>query len=157
MARGKTGALFAACFECGAAAAGAPPDLAAAARDHGEALGLLFQVQDDYLDLVGEKGRPLGSDLAEGKLSFPVVWALEHAPPAARARLEAIVRTPRSATTPDLVAEGLDLLTETGALAATAARLRAGAALLASSPPPPLAPLTPGLPERILAPVAHAL
>jgi geranylgeranyl pyrophosphate synthase len=40
---------------------------------------VFFQVQDDYLDLVGEKGRESrGSDLMEGKVSFPIAWAYEH-------------------------------------------------------------------------------
>lgn len=155
MARGKTGALFGVCFRAGAVAGGANREQADDAARQGEALGLLFQVQDDYLDLVGDKGRDLrGSDLAEGKLSFPVVWAYEHASQAAAAALRDIVCAPREATDAAMVARGLELLGDCGALDATAAWLREERDAGAQSP---IAALVPGLVDAILAPVAHAL
>ncbi|MGM0575616.1 MAG: polyprenyl synthetase family protein [Myxococcota bacterium] len=154
MARGKTGALFGACFRAGVVGGGGGRDQADAAARRGEALGLLFQAQDDYLDLVGEKGRGRpGSDLAEGKLSFPVVRALA-AGGAAAERLRDIVGAPREQTTGAMVDEGLDLLSSTGALEATAAWLRDARDRLESDP---LDALTPGLVGRFLAPVVHAL
>ncbi len=155
MARGKTGALFGVCFRAGAVAGGWSWEQADAAARQGEGMGLLFQVQDDYLDLVGDKGRDLrGSDLAEGKLSFPVVWAYEHAEPAAAAELRAIVSAPREATGAGMVARGLELLGDCGALEATAAWLREGRDAAGRGP---VAALVPGLVDAILAPVAHAL
>ncbi len=155
MARGKTGALIGLCFRAGAATALADEATTEALAAWGEELGLLFQIQDDYLDLVGDKGRDLrGSDLAEGKLSFPVVWALDHAPAAARERLEAILRRPRAETSAENVAEGLALLEGAGALEATAQRLRDMRDAAAAHP---LSHVVPGLAERFLAPVAHAL
>ncbi len=153
MAAGKTGALFAACFHAGAIAAGRGADEALDVAGYGERIGLLFQVQDDLLDLVGEKGRDRrGSDLAEGKLSFPVVWALEHAEQGPASRLRRIVEAPREATTDAMISEGLSLLESTGALATTAELLLETAAGLADGPVS-----LPGLVARILAPVAHAL
>ena len=153
MAAGKTGALFGACFHAGAVAAGRSPADAAVLAAFGERIGLLFQVQDDLLDLVGQKGRDRqGSDLAEGKLSYPVAWALAQAPSRAGADLRQIVDAPRDDTTDAMIAEGLALLDELGALAATGALLVTTAAELATAPV-----VLPGLVDRILAPVAHAL
>jgi len=79
MARRKTGALFGCALELGAIAAGHPKWGEAHGR-LGEELGLAFQVQDDTLALWGEErklGKPVGNDLARGKRSFPIVWALE--------------------------------------------------------------------------------
>lgn len=155
MARGKTGALFGACFRAGAVAGGWGREQADAAARQGEGLGLLFQVQDDYLDLVGDKGRELrGSDLAEGKLSFPVVWAFENAEPAVAAELRGVIAAPREATDAAMVARALDLLDGCGALDATAAWLREGRDEAGRGP---AAALVPGLVDAILAPVAHAL
>ena len=155
MARGKTAALFGGCMGAGAVVAHADEDTVAEAAAYGEELGLLFQVQDDFLDLVGDKGRDQqATDLAEGKLSFPVVWALENGSPAAAARLREIVEAPRSKTTPELIAEGLNLLEATGALKGTAAWLEtAGQAALDH----PMARIVPGFADRILAPVASVL
>ncbi|MEZ4268155.1 MAG: polyprenyl synthetase family protein [Myxococcota bacterium] len=155
MAGGKTGALFGACFRAGAVAGGWRGAEADAAARYGESLGLLFQVQDDYLDLVGDKGRDLrGSDLAEGKLSFPVVWAFENASPPLAAELRAVVSTPREGTDDAMVARGIALLEECGALDATATWLREA---LDDASRGPVAALVPGLAEQILAPVRHAL
>src|SRR6185503_16595061 len=75
MAARKTGALLGACLQAGAIAAGADPSVIDGCAAYGDDLGLLFQAQDDYLDIVGDKARrSRGSDLLEGKLSFPVVW-----------------------------------------------------------------------------------
>ena len=155
MARGKTGALFGACFYGGVLAATGDRDRADGAQRFGETLGLLFQVQDDYLDLVGDKGRGRrGSDLAEGKWSYPVAWVLSNGDPLDAASLHALVTTPREDTTDAMISDGLALLERTGAFAATATWLRETAASLEDGPE---AGLVPGLVTRVLAPVAHAL
>ena len=82
MARGKTGALLGAALELGAIAA-RRPCLARAHRGVGELLGVAFQVRDDWLGLWGEPsefGKEVGADLARGKRSFPIAWALERDP-----------------------------------------------------------------------------
>lgn len=79
MARGKTGSLLGCALELGAIAA-RQPDLASLHRATGEALGVAFQVRDDWLGLWGQpdaSGKAVGADLARGKRSFPIVWALE--------------------------------------------------------------------------------
>jgi geranylgeranyl pyrophosphate synthase len=155
MAVRKTGALFGACLQVGAIAAGAPPSVAASALEYGEALGLLFQVQDDYLDIVGDKGREArGSDLMEGKLSFPIVWAYTHAAPADADALRGVIRADRQSKTQSMVEDAIATLERTGALGATAEWLME-ARLDALHHP--FAHAVPGLAERMLVPVAHAL
>lgn len=76
----KTGELFALSCDLGAALAGASPTGRRATREYGMALGTAYQVYDDCLDLFGSEisvGKSLGSDLANGKLTLPVLIALE--------------------------------------------------------------------------------
>jgi geranylgeranyl pyrophosphate synthase len=155
MALRKTGALVGACLQTGAIAAGSNAATVASAGDYGEALGLLFQVQDDYLDLVGDKGREArGSDLMEGKLSFPVIWAYTHAAPADVHRLRRVIEAGRPEKTQTMVEDAIVTLDRTGALTATATWLRDARDAALDHP---FAPAVPGLVERMLAPVAHAL
>lgn len=79
-------------LELGALYAGAGGELVAALARCGRALGEAFQLQDDLLGTFGdsaEVGKPVASDLAEGKLTFLVHHALAAAPPADAARLAA--------------------------------------------------------------------
>lgn len=155
MAVRKTGALLGACLRAGALAAGANAATVASAGDYGETMGLLFQVQDDYLDLVGDKGREApGSDLMEGKLSFPVVWAYAHAPRADVETLRYVIGAERGKKTPAMIEDAIDTLERTGALKATAEWLVEARHAAHSHP---FARVVPGLVERMLAPVAHAL
>jgi geranylgeranyl pyrophosphate synthase len=74
----KTGALFRAACELGAATAGADGAARAALVEYGENLGLAFQVVDDLLDLVGNEqitGKAPGTDLKEGVFTAPVLLA----------------------------------------------------------------------------------
>ena len=155
MARGKTGALFGAAFRVGFAAGTQDAAVLDAADLQGQSLGWAFQVQDDLLDLVGDKGRERGAtDLAEGKLSFPAVWALEHASQEISGRLLAILRTPREATGDAMLDEGLKLLEGCGAIAATIRELDLARESYATSP---CAELMPDLMDVVLRPVAHVL
>jgi geranylgeranyl diphosphate synthase type I len=87
MIGGKTSALFGAACEIGALAAGADAARARAYAQLGLAYGLGFQIEDDLLGAWGEPGttgKPVGSDLARRKWTFPVVWALDGPPSPAR-------------------------------------------------------------------------
>lgn len=155
MARCKTGALFAACLRAGAEAAGADADLVASAARYGDDAGLMFQVQDDYLDLVGNKGRGRrGSDLMEGKLSFPIVWALERVSSAATSPIRELLARPRAERTWEDVDVALSVLRGVGALDATAAWLETARLSLERHP---LAATLPGWIDECLVPVSHAL
>ncbi|KIT16643.1 Octaprenyl-diphosphate synthase [Jannaschia aquimarina] len=78
--RGKTAALFEAAAEVGGVLAGAPEDQVRALAEFGDALGISFQMVDDWLDYGGAGdgiGKNLGDDFREGKLTLPVIRALE--------------------------------------------------------------------------------
>jgi geranylgeranyl diphosphate synthase type I len=65
----------------GAIIGGATSDQIKALDIYGRKIGLAFQIQDDYIDLTGDEsiGKPVGSDLVEGKKTLMVVFALEKA------------------------------------------------------------------------------
>ena len=79
--RGKTAALFSAATQVGAVIAGRPVAEEEALFAYGDALGIAFQMVDDLLDYGGTAaiGKNLGDDLREGKLTLPVIRALDHA------------------------------------------------------------------------------
>ncbi len=79
MIDGKTAALLSACTESGAILGGASKHVQRGYREFGRLLGAAFQVQDDILGIWGSEsatGKSAASDLAEGKLSLPVVYGL---------------------------------------------------------------------------------
>ena len=76
----KTGELFALSCEMGAYLSGASPTERASLRAFGMALGTAYQIYDDCLDLFGTElvaGKSLGTDLAGGKPTFPILAALK--------------------------------------------------------------------------------
>jgi len=77
----KTGSLMAAACELGGVAGGGTHDQLAALRAYGVALGTAFQIQDDLLDLSGDPtvlGKQIGSDIAMGQPTLPVLYALRN-------------------------------------------------------------------------------
>ena len=74
----KTAALFEACCEIGAMSANATDEELEKARLFGQNLGIIFQIRDDIFDYYDstESGKPTGNDMAEGKLTLPVLYAL---------------------------------------------------------------------------------
>jgi geranylgeranyl diphosphate synthase, type I len=154
VARYKTGAFFAACLRAGAAAAGAADDVVENLAAYGEELGVLFQLQDDVLDLMGNKGREHpGADLLEGKLSYPVAWMYELGA-AVCGPLRDVLERPRAERTWLLVAEAVAALRRTGAIADAVQRIVRMKSVLEKSP---LAWVVPGLVQRILSPISHVL
>ncbi|HLT58243.1 MAG TPA: polyprenyl synthetase family protein [Limnochordales bacterium] len=88
----KTALFFAACCQSGALLHGATPDQARALAEYGRNIGMAFQVVDDLLDVSGEAavvGKPVGSDLAAGVLTLPVIYLLQQ--DGMRERVEAIL------------------------------------------------------------------
>lgn len=76
--RKKTAALFAACTHSAALSAGMGVPHADAARLLGEYIGVCFQIKDDIFDYFDSEkiGKPTGNDMMEGKLTLPVLYAL---------------------------------------------------------------------------------
>ena len=113
--RGKTGALFALPVEGAALVAGLSAAEAAALGEAFVELGVLFQLQDDVLDLYGDKGRGApGADLKEGKVSALVVAHLERVPED-RAWLLNLLRAPRDLTPQREVEEAIRRFRASGA------------------------------------------
>ena len=79
--RAKTAKLFEAAGRLGAILAGASPRQEQALADYGMHLGTAFQLVDDILDYSGDlaqTGKNLGDDLAEGKTTLPMIYAMRH-------------------------------------------------------------------------------
>src|SRR5690606_33031179 len=80
--RRKTADLFACCSEIGGMLGAAEPAHRTALRNYGFDLGLAFQIVDDVLDYTADEqvlGKPLASDLRDGKVTLPVILLLERA------------------------------------------------------------------------------
>jgi octaprenyl-diphosphate synthase len=87
----KTGELFALSCDLGAYLNHAPEPRRLALRNYGLALGTAYQIYDDCLDLFGTEenaGKSLGTDLAQGKVTLPLLIVLERADTAAREKLK---------------------------------------------------------------------
>lgn len=76
----KTAALFEACAGIGALSSGATEDEVEAAKQFGQNLGIIFQIRDDIFDYYdsAEIGKPTGNDMVEGKLTLPVIYAVNN-------------------------------------------------------------------------------
>ncbi len=133
-AYGKTGALFALPVFGSLLLSGVPSETAAeVSRVFGE-LGVLFQMQDDVLDVFGDKGRKLpASDLYEGKVSALVVADLEHQTNADTGLLE-LLAAARSDTSSDDVARTVERFATGGALTSVLAEITARAERAVSHP-----------------------
>ncbi|GAB6035763.1 polyprenyl synthetase family protein [Fundidesulfovibrio butyratiphilus] len=76
----KTGALLTAVCQCGAQLAGASQADVSQAVTYGQAVGAAFQIVDDVLDLVGDEktlGKPVGSDVEQGKTTYPSLMGVD--------------------------------------------------------------------------------
>ena len=80
--RQKTAALFESCSAVGALSVGATPEQVEQAKKFGQNIGIIFQIRDDIFDYYDTKeiGKPTGNDMAEGKLTLPVIYALNKYP-----------------------------------------------------------------------------
>ena len=76
----KTAALFEACAGIGALSSGASEEDVMAAKQFGQNLGIIFQIRDDIFDYYDSKeiGKPTGNDMAEGKLTLPVIHTVNN-------------------------------------------------------------------------------
>jgi len=93
--RMKTGELFALACELGGSLAGGDPDETQALREYGMALGTAYQVYDDCLDLFGSEadaGKSLGTDIAGGKATLPVILLCEQAGPDIHTQLNQMIQ-----------------------------------------------------------------
>jgi len=113
----KTGCLARMASKLGAVAAGADEKIIEKMGALGESIGVLFQIQDDVLNLVGErfqKGKGVGEDITEGKRTLIVIHALQKANEKDRKRLLNILK----AHTKDdkLIREAIDIMQKYGSI-----------------------------------------
>ena len=97
----KTGVLFEAAARMAAVVAGASKEVEDKMAEYALCLGRAFQIIDDVLDYTGSKdniGKNLGTDLREGKMTMPLIYALRHCPE----EDAKIIRTAVSSNDPDL-------------------------------------------------------
>ncbi|HUL51457.1 MAG TPA: polyprenyl synthetase family protein [Candidatus Nitrosotalea sp.] len=102
----KTAELFALSCTLGAGLCGASPVERGALRSYGLALGTAYQIYDDCLDVFGSEaaaGKSLGTDLANGKLTLPVLVALERGTVADRRRLKELIGHGQGGNVPAVV------------------------------------------------------
>jgi len=119
----KTACLFSVCMRLGAILGGATPEQEEAAGTYGRNLGMAFQIVDDVLDLTASEsvlGKPVASDLREGKVTMAVIYALERCTPAERTKIATILRD--RAFNGVTHADILEILNRYGALEAANAR-----------------------------------
>ena len=78
----KTAALFEACAKIGAISASSSEQEVNDAAKFGHYIGMIFQIRDDIFDYFDSKeiGKPTGNDMLEGKLTLPVIYALNNSP-----------------------------------------------------------------------------
>lgn len=120
----KTAALFEACTEIGALSVGASKDDVEQARLFGLHLGMAFQIRDDIFDYYesNDIGKPTGNDMAEGKLTLPVIHAVLSAGNGAMKDLALKVR--KGEVTPEEVAQLVAFTKENGGIEYAEAKMR---------------------------------
>jgi octaprenyl-diphosphate synthase len=90
----KTASLFSACARLGAMSAGAGDAAEARLGEYAWNLGIAFQLIDDVLDFTSREkilGKPVGNDLREGKVTLPLIYALESAEAEERRLVETVL------------------------------------------------------------------
>jgi octaprenyl-diphosphate synthase len=90
----KTACLFSVCAKLGALSAGADSSTEEKLGDFAWNLGMAFQLVDDMLDFTAREktlGKPVGGDLREGKVTLPLVYALERATSSERKLVERVL------------------------------------------------------------------
>ena len=76
----KTAVLFESCATLGAISTGVSEEEIEKAKNFGHNIGMIFQIRDDIFDYYDSKeiGKPTGNDMTEGKLTLPVIYALNN-------------------------------------------------------------------------------
>jgi octaprenyl-diphosphate synthase len=92
--RRKTAYLFSGCGRVAGVLSGAAPERVEALAEYGMNLGMAFQIVDDLLDFTADEkvlGKPVASDLKEGKLTLPLIYLLEKGDATQRALVQAVL------------------------------------------------------------------
>jgi octaprenyl-diphosphate synthase len=122
--RQKTASLIASCCSCGAASAGADPEIVEKMRLFGEKVGIAFQIKDDLFDFgIDDVGKPLGNDIKEKKITLPLIYALNKAGSSEKRRIINLVKNHNEES--DKVSEVIDFVRNSGGLAYAQSRMEA--------------------------------
>ena len=122
--RQKTAALFEACAGIGTLSVGASPEVVEEAKRFGSNIGMIFQIRDDIFDYYEspEIGKPTGNDMAEGKLTLPVIYAVNNSHDPAIRQLAYKVKD--QTVTPDEIATLVAYAKEHGGIEYAVSRMR---------------------------------
>jgi len=91
----KTACLFSVCMRMGGILGGATREQEESLAQYGHDLGMAFQITDDVLDLTASEdvlGKPVASDLREGKVTMAVIHALERCTASERKQIETVLQ-----------------------------------------------------------------
>jgi len=122
--RQKTASLIASCCSCGAASAGADPEIVEKMRLFGEKVGIAFQIKDDLFDFgIDDVGKPLGNDIKEKKITLPLIYALNKVGSSEKRRIINLVKNHNEES--DKVSEVIDFVRNSGGLAYAQSRMEA--------------------------------
>ncbi|AOZ92454.1 polyprenyl synthetase family protein [Paenibacillus crassostreae] len=114
--RNKTAQLMATCLRVGALSTEAKPDITDLLYKFGEHLGMSFQIQDDLLDFTQTPellGKPAGSDLIQGQVTLPVIYALQ------KPEIADTIRSIHAGSTSDEINVAIEIIRSSGALEQT--------------------------------------
>ena len=90
----KTASLLYACTKIGAITAGASRDVVEAFGKVGKYIGMAFQIQDDIFDYFStDVGKPTGNDIREGKITLPLIYALNNSSDEKRNQMMSIIES----------------------------------------------------------------
>jgi octaprenyl-diphosphate synthase len=120
--RSKTAKLFEASARLAAVLAGSSVEVEEACATYGQAIGTAFQVIDDALDYEGDTsqmGKNLGDDLREGKVTLPLIVAMQRAQPADAALIRQAIEQPDPGGLHEQLMRIMGIIRQTGALEAT--------------------------------------
>lgn len=94
--RMKTAALLSACTVTGALSANVGNEKIEMMRKYGEIYGMCFQIKDDIFDYISSKeeiGKPVGNDIREGKITLPLIYALNNCNSEEKNKILEIIKT----------------------------------------------------------------
>ena len=123
---GKTASLFSACLRIGALSVDASAEDVARMGEVGTKIGLVFQIRDDIFDYFPTNdavGKPTGHDIMEGKVTLPLLYALQHGPGEQNQRMRDILLQNRELTEAE-VAALVDYAKQMGGIEYAQARMK---------------------------------
>ncbi len=108
---GKTASLISACCECGAISTSDDPAVWERMRAFGEAVGIAFQIRDDLFDYeTNVTGKSVGNDILEGKMTLPMIYALQNASLTRRLAIRRVFKNEKK--TPEQVRQVIEFVLE---------------------------------------------